>query len=189
MVVRGHPFPVREFEFTIRFAAGADPLMDLFREYPALRLRNATCTVAGDAMWRVDRVDGSAAAVSAFEDAFLDDGRCNECLGSDRCAGTREYQVLDRGPTARTVYTYHAEIDRCQSVAPIVTDRIVDGVVFASERTDGAYRWRVLSPAAISPEGVFDGLETALRDGLTLDVDRVGGAGQWNVEPRPAFLQ
>ncbi|MDS0222766.1 hypothetical protein NDI54_15575 [Haloarcula sp. S1AR25-5A] len=180
---------MKGFEFTIRFDPGADPLMDLFREYPALLLRNATCTVAGDAMWRVDRVDGPADAVSAFGDVFLNDGRCNECLDGHRCPGTREYQVLDRGPTARTVYTYHTEIDRCRSVAPIVTERIDDGVVFASERTGGAYRWRVLSPAAISLDGVFGRLESALGDGLALDVDRIGGADLWQATAGPAFPQ
>ena len=180
---------MKEFEFSIRFDTGADPLMDLFREYPTLGLRNATCTVAGNAMWRVDHVDGSAEAVSAFGDVFLDDGRCNECLDGHCCDGTREYQVLDRQPTARTVYTYHTGIDQCRSVAAIVTDHIVDGVVFTSERTDGVYRWRVLSPAEISLEGMFGRLESALRDGLTLDVDRLGGTGPWDTTPGPAFSQ
>jgi len=182
-------FSVKEFEFSIRFTAGADPVMDLFQEYPTLRLRNATCTVTGNSMWRVDHVDGPADAISAFDDVFLDDGRCNECLNEHCCSGTREYQVLDRRPTARTVYTYHTEIDQCDSVAAIVTDHIADGVVFESARTGGSYRWRVLSPAEISLDRVFSRLESSLRDGLSLAVDRLGVSEPWDTKPRPAFSQ
>jgi hypothetical protein len=182
-------FSVKEFEFSIRFTAGADPVMDLFQEYPTLRLRNATCTVTGNSMWRIDHVDGPADAISAFDDVFLDDGRCNERLDQRCCAGKREYQVLDRRPSARTVYTYHTEIDQCDSVAAIVTDHIADGVVFESERTGGSYRWRVISPAEISLDGVFGQLESSLRDGLSLDVDRIGVSQPWGAKPCPSFSQ
>lgn len=141
---------MKEFEFSIRFTARADPVMDLFQGYPTLRLRNATCTVIGNSMWRIAHMDGSADAISAFDDVFLDDGRCNERLDERCCPGTREQQVLDRRPTARTVYTYHGKADGCCAVPAIVTDYIGDGVVFESERTDGAYRWRVLSPVETS---------------------------------------
>ena len=178
---------MKEFEFSIRFTAGADPVMDLFQEYPTLRLRNATCTVTGDSMWRIDHVDGPADAISAFDDVFLDDGHCNECLDEHCCPGTREYQVLDRRPTARTVYTYHGKADRCCAVPAIVTDYIGDGVVFESERTDGAYRWRVLSPVETSLDPLFTRIESALRTGLQLDIDRLGNAELWRNKTQPTF--
>ncbi|GGK73427.1 hypothetical protein [Haloarcula sebkhae] len=147
-------FSVKEFAFTLRFTAGADPVMDLFHEYPTLRLRNGMCTVTENAMWRIDHVDGPADAISALDEVFLDEERCNECLDEHRCSGTREYQVLDRRSAARTVYTYHAHIDRCCAVPAIVTDYIGDGVVFESERTGGgccrrskrrSIRWSIVS--------------------------------------------
>ncbi|WP_228841687.1 hypothetical protein [Haloarcula sp. CBA1127] len=180
---------MKEFAFTLRFTAGADPVMDLFQEYPTLRLRNATCTVTGNSMWRIDHVDGPADAISAFDDVFLDDGRCNECLDEHRCSGTREYQVLDRRPAARTVYTYHDQTDRCCAVPAIVTDYIGDGVVFESERTDGTYRWRVLSPVETCLDPLFDDLESTLRTGVQLDVDHLGGAEPWQDKIQPVFPQ
>jgi len=178
---------VKEFEFSIRFTAGTDPVMDLFQEYPTLRLRNATCTVTGNSMWRIDHVDGPADAISAFDDVFLDDSHCNECLDEHCCDGTREYRVLDRRPSARTVYTYHSETDRCCAVPAMVADYIGDGVVYESERTGGAYRWRVLSPVDTTLDSLFDQLASSLRDGLTLDIDHMGNAEPWRDKTQPAF--
>jgi hypothetical protein len=182
-------YAVKEFEFSIRFAAGADPVMDLFREYPTLRLRNATCVVSGNALWRIDHVDGPADAISAFDDVFLDDDRCNEHLDENYCSGTREYQVLDRQPTAKTVYTYHDQADRCCAVPTIVTDYIGDGVVFESKRTADAYRWRVLSPVELSLNPLFNHIESALRTGLQLDIDHLGNAELSRTQAQPAFPQ
>jgi hypothetical protein len=50
MALQRNLFSVKAFEFSIRFTPGAAPVMDLFQEYPTLRLRNATCTVTGNAM-------------------------------------------------------------------------------------------------------------------------------------------
>lgn len=178
---------VKEFAFTLRFTVGADPVMDLFHEYPTLRLRNATCTVTENAMWRIDHVDGPADAIPTFDEVFLNDERCNECLDEHGCSGTREYQVLDRQPAARTVYTYHARIDRCCAVPAVVTDYIGDGVVFESERTGGAYRWRVLSPVETSLDLLFDHLESALPTGVQLDVNHLGNTERWREKTQPAF--
>ncbi|MDT3435824.1 hypothetical protein KZ498_13290 [Haloarcula sp. 1CSR25-25] len=189
MVSQGDLISVKEFEFSIRFTPGADPLMDLFQEYPTLRLRNATCTVTGNSMWRIDHVDGPADAISAFDDVFLDEDRCNECLDDRCCSGRREYQVLDRRPTARTVYTYHDRTDRCCVAPAMVTDYIGDGVVFESERTDGTYRWHVLSPIETSLDPLFDRFESTLRTGLQLDIDHLGDAELWRNKTQPAFPQ
>ncbi|EMA26260.1 hypothetical protein [Haloarcula argentinensis] len=182
-------FSVKEFAFTLRFTAGTDPVMDLFHEYPTLRLRNGMCTVTENAMWRIDHVDGPADAISAFDEVFLDEERCNECLDEHRCSGTREYQVLDRRPAARTVYTYHAHIDRCCAVPAIVTDYIGDGVVFESERTSGTYRWRVLSPVETSLDPLVDRLESTLRTGVQLDVDHLGNGERRRHKTQPVFPQ
>ncbi|WP_233562775.1 MULTISPECIES: hypothetical protein [unclassified Haloarcula] len=79
---------MKEVAFTLRFAAGADQVMDLFQEYPRVRLRNATCTVTENALWRIDHVDSPADAIAAFDDVFLDAERCNECLDGPCCSAT-----------------------------------------------------------------------------------------------------
>ncbi|KAA9400108.1 hypothetical protein Har1130_15105 [Haloarcula sp. CBA1130] len=187
MASQSSVFAVKEFEFNIQFTVGADPVMDLFHEYPTLRLRNATCTVTENAMWRIDHVDGPTDAITAFDAVFLDEERCNECLDEHCCSGTREYAVLDRRPAASTVYTYHAQTDRCCTVPAVVTDYIGAGVVFESERSGGTYRWRVLSPVETSLDPLFDRLESTLRTGLQLDIDHLGSADLWRNKTQSVF--
>ncbi|WP_233560795.1 hypothetical protein [Haloarcula sp. Atlit-47R] len=71
----------------------------------------------------------------------------------------------------------------------VVTDSIGDGVVFESERTGGAYRWRVLSPVGTSFEPLFDRPESTLQTGIQLDVEHTGSAERWRAKPQPVFPQ
>lgn len=153
--------------------------MDLFAERPTLELRNLSCTVGTGSMWRVDRVSGSRAALADFDALFLDDSHCNEGLHEGPCETTRAYDVLFRGPTTRTVYTYRTGIDRCCSVPAHVVDHIGDGVVFESQRDGEGYHWRVLSPVRKPLQSLFDTLESGLPDGLELA--RCDGQDAWGV--------
>lgn len=175
---------MNEFEFSIRFRPGADALMDLFRDHPRLELRNVTCTVGPESMWRVDRVTGPTAALDEFDAVFLDEARCNEGLHDGPCRTTRTYDVLLRRPTTRTVYTYRTGIDCCCSVPAQVVEHIGDGVVFESQRDEAGYHWRVLSPVRKPLHPLLDRLESTLRDGLELS--RCGRRDSWGVASPPA---
>ncbi|MFC6726174.1 transcriptional regulator, partial [Halobium palmae] len=171
---------MREFEFVVEFDPGADPLMDVFREHPTLTARSSTCFTTEDTMWRLDHVKGSPEALDAFDDLFLDETRCNECLDAPNCDTFREYHVLDRTPNSRTVYTYREEVHRCHSIPHHVHQHVGDGVVFESRRQDGEYRWRVLYPDDRPVGELYDAIEAELRDGLHLDVVHLSRAGNWD---------
>ncbi|ELK54289.1 MULTISPECIES: helix-turn-helix domain-containing protein [Haloferax] len=177
---------MREFEFVVRFSEGTDELMDLFYEYPSLRSRSSVCSSTTDVMWRVDHVVGTPEALSAFEEVFLDETRCNECLDAPDCHTHRNYHVLDRSDNSMTVYTYREEVSNCHSIPRYVLEHVGPGVIFESSRRAGAYRWRILYPGDHPLGELYETIEAQLREGLQLDVEHLTSAGNWDAESRIA---
>ncbi|AZH26473.1 helix-turn-helix domain-containing protein [Haloplanus aerogenes] len=178
---------MKEIEFAIRYEPGADKLMDVFHENPSLSCRSSACYSNETAMWRIDHVRGSEAAVEAFAEVFLDEDRCNECLDRPTCDSSREYHVLDRTPESRTIYTYRREVHRCHSLPYFVLDHVGDGVVFESRRTQGEYRWKILYPGNEPVGELFDTIDRILRQGLSLELSHLRQSGNWNADTRTAF--
>lgn len=178
---------MREVEFAIQYDRGVDELMDVFHEYPSLSSRSSACYSSGTAMWRIDHVRGSEAAIEAFAEMFLDEDRCNECLDRPTCESHRQYHVLDRTPESRTIYTYRREVERCRSLPYFVLQHVGDGVVFESRRTDGEYRWKILYPGDEAVGELFDTIERVLRDGLSLELSHLRQSGNWDADTRTAL--
>lgn len=176
----------REFEFVLRFESGADELMDAFRQHRSLSLWSSAIFVSNDHMWRLDHAKGTAEALSAFDEVFLDETRCNECFDVDTCDTERSYHVLDHGETSRTVYTLRREVEKCQSLPRFVLDHVRKGTVFESRRVGDEYRWRVLYPGAYPIGEVYDRLESHLREGVSLSVSHITSAGNWKATERVA---
>lgn len=177
---------MQEFEFVVAYEAGADRLMDVFREHPSLSVRSSACYTDDSSMWRMDHASGSRAAMERFDETFLDETRCNECLNAPDCDTTREYRVLDRQPRGRTVYTFREEVHRCHSIPHFVVDHVGDGTVLQSLRTDDEYRWKVLFPDEQPVGELFDTIEAELRDGLRLELAHLTQSGNWSAETRTA---
>ncbi|MFB6130166.1 MAG: helix-turn-helix domain-containing protein [Salinigranum sp.] len=177
---------MREFEFVVRFDRGADELMDVFHEYPSLSSRSSFCVSTARTMWRIDHLKGTADALEAAEEVFLDENRCNECLSLPNCDTYREYHVLDSKAGSRTIYTFRREVHRCHSVPFVVFDHVGPGVVFEARRTDGEYRWKVLYPDRQAIGELYDAIEAELRPGLELDVSHLREAGNWDAGSRAA---
>lgn len=175
---------MREFEFTVAFEPGSDALMDVFIEHDSLTAWTSVCFTTRERMWRIDHVAGTESALADFEDVFLDESRCNECLDLPDCETYREYHVLDASPNARTVYTFREEVHDCHSVPHYVYEHVGDGVVFESRRRDDEYQWRVLYPHEQPVGELYDTIEAQLRDGLTLSLSRLSSAGNWNAGSR-----
>jgi predicted DNA binding protein len=185
----GEPVTVeetREFEFVLRFESGADDLMDVFRQYESLSLWSSAIFVSDDHMWRLDHAKGTEEALSAFDEVFLDETRCNECFDVDHCETERSYQILDRQETSRTIYTLRREIKRCHSLPHIVLGHVQKGTVFESRRVGEEYRWRILFPGEYPIGDVYDTMESHLRDGVSLSVSHITSAGNWNATERIA---
>jgi predicted DNA binding protein len=174
----------REFEFTLQFESGADGLMDVFRQHESLSLWSSAIFVSDDHMWRLDHAKGTDEALSAFDDVFMDETRCNECFDVDNCETQRSYHVLDRQETSRTIYTLRREIKACQSLPRFVLAHVQKGTVFESRRTGDEYRWRVLFPGGHAIGDVYDTMESHLRDGVSLSVSHITSAGNWDATER-----
>lgn len=173
---------MRELVFTVRFAAGASELMDIYRAHPGLSTWSSACFTTEETMWRIDHTEGPAAAIEKFESVFLDTSRCNECLDVPDCDTTREYHVLESTPTSRTVYTHREEVYRCHSLPYVVYDSVGDGVVFQARRTGEEYRWKVLYPGEFPAGRIYDAVENRLREGLSLELLHLRDSGSWHVE-------
>lgn len=177
---------MQEFEFTIRFEEGADPLMDIFREHHSLSARSSWCFVTESSMWRIDQITGSTEALQRLDAQYLDRSRCNECLDAPDCQTHREYYVLDSTQTTRTIYTYRTEIRGCHSIPYVVVDHVGDGCVFEARRIDDEYRWRVLYPSEQAVGELYDAIEGSLRSGLSLDLSRLQSSVGWDATARAA---
>jgi len=174
----------REFEFVLRFDPGADELMDIFRQHESLSLWSSAIFVGGDHMWRLDHAKGTEDALSAFNEVFLDETRCNECFDVDDCETSRSYHVLDSRKTSQTIYTLRREISACQSLPTFIRNHVEKGTVFESRRTNDEYRWRVLYPGSYPIGDVYDRMESHLREGVSLSVSHITSAGNWKATER-----
>lgn len=177
---------MREFEFTVTFEPGSDALMDVFVEHDSLTAWTSVCFTTRERMWRIDHAAGSAAALADFEDVFLDESRCNECLDLPDCETYREYHVLDESQNARTIYTFREEVHGCHSIPHYVHEHVGDGVVFESRRRADEYQWCILYPNEQPIGALYDTIEAQLREGLTLSLSKLSSAGNWNAESRVA---
>ena len=175
---------LREFEFVVTFEPGTDELMDVFHRHESLSVRSSAIFTTEETMWRLDHAKGTREALEAFDEVFLDETRCNECLDAPNCETHRSYYVLERRPTMRTVYTLREEVNRCHSIPYFVYDDVGEGVVFESRRTGGEYRWRVLSPGTQPLGELYDTIEAVLREGATLSVSRLAEADEWRAIAR-----
>lgn len=170
---------MREFEFTVRYDAGADDLMDLFIDTPSLRAQSQTCFANDVAMWRVDHLSGPPDVLDRVDDVYLDESVCNECLDLDRCDSAREYHVMEECPDERLVYTRRIDIDRCHSIPSLAVEHVGDGVLLDATRSGEAYVWRVLMPEASSVGELYDAVEAKLRSGLSLELGHVSEQSGW----------
>lgn len=171
---------MRELVFSIEFDRGADPLMDVFVDFPRAEARMIACAVAPGNSWRLDRLTGPEAALRELDDVFLDPDRCNECLdGRETCGATREYEVLERDATSRVVYTYLVEPGYCHSIPPLATEHLGFGALYDALRREATYEWHLLLPDDGELGSLHDALRGGLRDGLSLDVRRLSRPTHW----------
>jgi predicted DNA binding protein len=176
----------REFEFVLQFESGVDELMDLFIDYESLVSWSSSIFVSSGHMWRLDHAKGTDEALTAFDEIFLDETRCNECFDVSHCDTERTYHVLDRRTTSRTVYTLRRDIEECRSVPYFILNHVQRGTVFESRRVDDEYRWRVLFPGDYPIGEVYNTMESRLREGVSLSLSHITSGGNWNATERVA---
>jgi predicted DNA binding protein len=171
---------MRELVVTLEYDRGVDPVMDAFLDHPGMVAKAVDVSLLPGGLARVDRISGSAAAVDAVADAYLDPAVCNECSAPhDGCDAERSYEVLDEGSDARTVYTYHESVSFCNSVPYLASEHLPPGLLFDSQRRDDTHEWRVLMRRDGEVGGFYDALVADLPAGVTVSFERLTEAQRW----------
>lgn len=135
---------MRELTFGLAHEPGHSPLMDVFHEYPELRTESAVCSWTDGSYWRVDRANGSAEALSALDEAYLDDNTCHDCLADVGSIRNRRIETFVNRKTQRIYYTYWEVDSRCLTVPRLAMKYFGPGTVLQSTRHDGEHWWRII---------------------------------------------
>lgn len=171
---------MREYIALFRYNRGVNPVRDVFINHSQLVATSLTISASSNTEWRVERVSGPENALDALETVYLDPDICNECVDPHpACDIQVEYEVLEREPTARTIYRSTNEGGFCYSVSSLAVETLGTGVVFGTMQRGPYYEWRVLIPADRELGAFHDALKRDLPDGVSLTVRRVGSPEQW----------
>ncbi|ELY63088.1 helix-turn-helix domain-containing protein [Natrinema versiforme] len=170
---------MQEFAFTVTYERGADELMDVFIDQSGLYSRTVSCQATTDTMWRVDEVTGPREALAAYDRRLEKLERCTNLQGMGGCRLDLTYEVLAREPTSRHIYSRQSEGDGCRSIPYLVAGHLGDGVLCRAEQYGNEYRWRLLADDEASLSSIYDALEEHLREGLTLEFERLEQSPTW----------
>lgn len=173
---------LREIVFTIEYQRGADPIMDVFIDYPDTIATSAACSVTRNSMWRLDRISGPTEALSTLDDVFLDPTYCNECLNAERCSKDHHYETVFRDTTNRLIYTYESGAEDCPSVPHLAMKHLGDGFFCEATRRENQYEWRILSPDGANVGELYDTIQSELPAGLRVNLRRLSTPTYWGNE-------
>lgn len=173
---------MREFVITLEYESGVDPVADVFIEHSGALSKSVACSVAGDAMWRLDRITGPPAAIDRLEYLLLDTERCNECPNRPACQSHREYEMLSRDGTSCTIYTYRSAIDRCQTLPTLATEYLGDGLFYETQRKEYRYEWRILMRNDANVGRLYDALQAELPEGISVSLSHLTEPTHWTDE-------
>lgn len=173
---------MREFVITIEYESGIDAVADVFIEHPAALSKSIACSVASDAMWRLDRITGPASAIDRLEHLMLDTERCNECPNRPACLSHREYELLARDTTGCTIYTYRSGIDRCRTLPSLAREYLGDGLLYETERREDRYEWRILMRNDANVGRLYDAMQAELHDELSVNISHLSEPTHWSDE-------
>lgn len=170
---------MREFVFRVEYDRGADPIMDLFMEYPSTHARTLTCHVSKSGIWRIDRIGGPREALERIDEVYDDHDQCLECVTGTHDHPDWEYELLDADRHTRTVYMYRAATTDCHSVPCLAAHYLGDGVIAEAERRENVYEWHLLMRDDRGVGELYDSLESHLQEGLSLHFEQLGEPTRW----------
>lgn len=171
---------MRELTFDLVYEAGADPLADVFIDYPSLAADAIASCIRRDRLWRIERFVGPREALDRVERHRLDPDAPREEMTDTECRAVREHEVLERSPTTLVVYTFVKRLHRCDSVLAQAARRLDLGFVFQSRRREHRHHWRLLLRSATNVDVFHREASAHLGDGIRLDVGRLGPVDRWD---------
>ncbi|QGX94401.1 bacterio-opsin activator [Haloplanus rallus] len=170
---------MREFAFDIVYETGADPVMDVFIEYPTLVGEALHGCVTEDSFWRVERLTGPTAALDSVERLRLDETVRTASVTETNCTATRTHDVLDRSEDERVIYTHLDGIEDGDSVQTLSARYLPSGSLFCTTRREARHRWRIFLQSDEKVGLLYDALSANLRSGLSFHMSHLGEAEEW----------
>jgi len=170
---------MREFTFDIVYEEGADPVMDVFIEYPTLVAEALHGCASADSFWRVERLTGPTAALDAVERLRLDETVRSESVTETDCSATRYHDVLDGSDDERVIYTHAEGIEKGESVETLAGRYLPSGSLYCTVRREARHGWRIFMQSDEKVGLLYDALSANLRSGLTFRMGHLGEAEGW----------
>ncbi len=130
---------MREFTFAIEYDQGADLIMDVFIDYPALVAYSIDGFATADRFWRIERIAGPEAGLDRIETIRFDDTQCGEAVTEQRCDATRYHDVLVRSANELVLDTYLEDIQQCKSVHTLARKHLPPGLISETRRRESSH--------------------------------------------------
>ncbi|MFB6102652.1 MAG: helix-turn-helix domain-containing protein [Haloplanus sp.] len=170
---------MREFTFSIDYETGADPLVDVFLDHPALVAQSLHGCVTEDQFWRVERFIGPTAALDAVERLRTDGTTDTVSVTETDCTGTQHHDILEREDDNRVIYTYMGEITGGECIQTLAGRYLSPGSLFCAHRQGACHDWRILMRSDEKVGLLYDALGANLRSGLTFRMGHLRDAEGW----------
>jgi hypothetical protein len=170
---------MREFAFDIVYEPGADPVMDVFIEYPTLVAEALHGCVTADEFWHVERLTGPTAALDAVERLRLDETVRTASVTETDCSATRYHDVLDRSDDERVIYTHLEGVEDGESVQTLAGRYLPRGSLYCTTRRENRHRWRIFMKSDEKVGLLYDALGATLRPGLAFRMGHLRDADGW----------
>jgi hypothetical protein len=170
---------MREYVFLLEYERGVHPIRDVFIDHPEVVVAALDISLSHDRGWRIERMTGPEQALDAVETAFFNE-QCNDCTyPTHSCDAAAEYQVLEREPTARTIYRHVPEMTYCHAVSYLALTTLGNGLVFDATQRGPYYEWRLLVPSDRDVDSFHRALREDLPEGVSLELRRAGSPDGW----------
>ena len=167
---------MRELVFALEYEPGVNRVADALADNPGAAIRSLSLHATDERLWRVDHAAGPPEALGDIEAAFLAADYYADCLATEHCGATQTTEVLDRADETLVLYSYWERSPVCTSVPHIARDHLGDGLLFDTRHEARHYTWRIIHSGEAEAAAFFEALETALGDGVRMEMLRTAAA-------------
>lgn len=174
---------MREFVFDLTYTArtsDADWVVD--GESDRLQSTGMGGCLGDGRFWRVESLEGPAAAIDAVETRLLSDPTTLDRLTGTSCDADTVAERFGRTEGSLDCYVRIERIGSCETVYTLAAEHIGSNVLFEFERDDDTERWRVLMDGDERAGLFYDALQAALRPDVRFEFDHIGEASGWRTE-------
>ena len=170
---------MHEFLFSITYDEGVDPYADAFIGDDSLGSEVIYSCLRPTHLWRLESVTGDPGALDRVERTLLDESSDRESVSERECRAERSHSLLTSTRRRRVVYSYLADVSRCDAVPVIASRYTSGGLLLELTRRGAEARWRVLLQDDEKAGMLYDTLGARLADGLRFEFERLAEVDGW----------